>query len=110
MTIGGGFAVDGITQLQAGFDKIGTHIEQFRDLFSDLSVGQLHFGRAIGIDVDAGGLCYADSVGNLYQDLVGYTGRNQVLGDMAGSIGRGAVDLGGSFPLKAPPPCAPLPP
>jgi hypothetical protein len=110
MTIGSRLAVDRITQLEPGFDEIRPHIEQFRDLFGDLAIGQLDLGRAIGIDVDAGGLCHADSIRNLHQHFVGNAGSYEVLGDMTGSISSGTVHLGRIFTAESAAAMAPLPP
>ena len=52
---------------------------------------------SIGVDVDVDGACHTDGIADLYQDFVGHTGCNKVLGNMTSGIGSRAVYLRGIF-------------
>jgi len=57
-----------------------------------------------GLDHQRHGLGDTDCIGDLDLDPPREPGSDAVLGDPARCVGRGAVDLEGSFPLNAPPP------
>src|SRR5689334_5364839 len=97
MTISSSFAIDRVTQFQACFDEVRTHVEYFRYLLSDLAITQLNLGSTISIYINTHWLGYTDSVRNLYQYFFADTGRYQVLGNMAGSISSRTVNLGRIF-------------
>ena len=78
---------------------LGGQREMGPDELLDLVLGDL--GRAERIDHERDGLGDADGVGQLDFDLVGQAGGDEVLGDVAGHVGAGAVDLGGVLPRKA---------
>ena len=61
------------------------------DELGDRRVGEL--ARAEGVDVDAHRLGDADGVGELDLAALGQAGGDDVLGDVAGHVGGGAVDL-----------------
>ena len=54
-------------------------------------------GCAVGIYAYAYGFCNSYGICYLHQRAVGYSGRNEVLGDVARGIGCRTVDFGGVF-------------
>src|SRR6478735_5506031 len=67
VTVSSSFTVNRVTQFQALLNKVRTHIEDLANAFCDLTIGKLHFGSAIGIDVQSHWLGNTNSVRNLYQ-------------------------------------------
>ena len=64
---------------------------------SSVSLRVAQLAGAEGFDEHADGLGHADGVGELDFGLVGEAGGHDVLGDVAGNVGSGAVDLGRIF-------------
>ena len=95
VAVGCGFLVDGVAELEALLDGVGTEVEEPGDVFGYLAVAVGDVAGAVGLDVDADGLGYADGVGELDEDLVGNAGGDEVLGDVTGGVGCAAVYLGG---------------
>ena len=85
-------AVDRATEVELADDLGGVEEEDLLHRGEDLLVGDL--ARTEGVEVDAGRLRVADGVGDLQFAAFGGAGRDDVLGDPAGHVGRGTVDLG----------------
>ena len=61
------------------------------------AVSAFGFGGAVGGHEHAHRLGHADGVGHLHQHLVGHAGGHQILGDVAGGVGRRAVHFARVF-------------
>lgn len=97
VAVGGCLAVDGGAEFQALLDGVGSHVEELLYAARDLAVGHIDLGCAVGVDIEAYRLGDADGVGYLDEGTRCDAGGNEVLGDVAGSVGSRAVDLAGVF-------------
>ena len=102
--------IDGVAQFQAVFYCLGAKVEQLVNLTGNLTVAHIDVAAAISIYENIDGACHTDGVTYLHQHFVGNAGSYQILGNVAGCIAALRSTLEGSFPEKAPPPWAPLPP
>ncbi len=97
VTVGSGLLQDWAAQVQVTDDSSWAKIEVVLDDLSDLQVslsGADNTG-AIGINEDGQWVGDTDGVGQLNEDTVGQTSRDDGLGDPTGSVGSRAIDLGG---------------
>ena len=74
-------------------DALWPQIEVLDDQRRERVVG--HLPGALGCHHDAGGARHADGVGQLHQAPRREAGGDDILGDVARRVRRGAVDLGG---------------
>ena len=88
-----GLLVDRPAQVQALDDSFGRQPEVLAHERDDLLFGKL--SRSVRLDVDRDRIGDADGVRELNQRALGETGGDEVLGDVPGHVGRGAVDLRG---------------
>ena len=93
VAVSGSLLIDRVAQLQTIFDSLWTEVEELVNLLGNFAIGQLHMATPIGVDVDADGASHADSITQLHQHLIGYTGCYQVFGDVTGGIGGRTVHL-----------------
>ncbi len=91
MAIGRGRLIDGAGEIQHLTKAIGGQVKMLADQFGEGLTGQL--ARAESLHHDGGGLGHADRIGHLYLTALRQTGSHDVLGDVAGGIGRRTVDL-----------------
>jgi len=92
VAVGGGFLVDGASQIEHAGDAARAQVEMLAHQFGQLLLGQL--AGAEGVHHDGGGLGHADRIRHLDLAALGQTGRHDVLGHVARRIGSGAIDLG----------------
>ena len=85
--------VDRCTELQFLNDTAGSQVAVFPQQGDHFLVCDL--AGAIAVDTDGNRLGNADGISQLQLALVGQTGGNQVLGNVAGIVSAGAVHLGG---------------
>lgn len=83
-------------------DGAGAQVEHLVD--GALDVGHGHAFGAERVDHDGHGASHADGISHLHLAAVRQTRGHHVLGDPAGGVGRGAVDLRAVLALNAPPP------
>jgi hypothetical protein len=97
VTVSGGLLEHRSAQVKVADDSSGAEVEVVLDDLSDLSVGLLGAGHAgaVGVHEHGQGVGHTDGVGQLHKHSVGEAGGNQGLGDPAGSVGGGAIHLGG---------------
>ena len=93
VAIGGSLLVDGAAEIQVLDDLGRAHVEAIVDDGGELLLVQ-HAG-AVGVHQNGDGVGHADGVGQLNLALAAQAGGHQVLGDVAGHVGGGAVHLGG---------------
>jgi len=91
VTVGGRLAIDGTAQVQVVDDGTRAQVEHLVD--GALDVGHGHALGAERVDHDGHGASHADGVSHLHLAAVRQTRSNHVLGDPAGGVCRGAVDL-----------------
>ena len=97
VSVGGSLAHDGAAELQVADDASGAEVKVLPHNLAKLSVslaGGLLSG-AIAIDKDRKGVGDADGVTELDKSALAETGVDETLGDPAGGVGGGPVDLGG---------------
>src|SRR5690606_19599492 len=87
-----GLAVDRPAEVQVADDRGGPQVEDLVDGGADLR--DVHLLRAEALDRDADRAGDTDGVGQLNLALGGEPRRDDVLGDPAGAVSAGAVDLG----------------
>lgn len=88
----GRLQVDGPCEVELLDNDAGAHVEVVADDLDELVRG---LGRgAVGVDKDGQGLSDTDGVRQLDQGAAGKAGGDQGLGDPAGQVGGGTVDLG----------------
>jgi len=93
--VAGGRSVDWAAQVEVSDNGFRPEVkvlgnEVVKNLLVDLS-------RAKGFYGDGKGMSHTDNIGNLNLCPFGQPGGYDVLGDVAGSISGGAVNLGGVF-------------
>ena len=91
MAVGGRLAVDRAAQIEPADDGRRAEVKAVAHELRELLVG--HLAGAVGLDEDGDRMGHADGVGQLQLAGVGQTGRNEVLGDVAGHVRAAAVDL-----------------
>lgn len=89
----GSLLVDGATEVEVANDKTGAEVEVGLDDLKDLSIG-LDTG-AVGVHVEGHGVSNTNGIGDLDEGTTAELGSDEGLGDPAGSIGSGAIDLAG---------------
>src|ERR1700722_2885460 len=95
VAVGSGLPVDGSAQIQALDNALGRQREVLA-----YELGQLGFADlagAEGFDAYTDGFCHADGVGELDFGAIGQACGHNVLGDVAGNVGAGAINLGRVF-------------
>lgn len=92
MTVGGGLLVDGLLQIQCLDDFSRAKIEVLLHNLQKLLLALRR--RAVAEDGDGEGLGDTDGVGDLDQDALAEAGLDEGLGDPAGGISGGTIDLG----------------
>lgn len=97
VSVGSGFEIYGVAQVEAFFDCVWCHGEYLTDDVGDACIGKIDMCGAFGVDVKAYGLGNADGIGYLDKSAVADTGCHEVLGDMACCVSGRAVDFGGVF-------------
>jgi len=91
VAVGRGLLVDGVLQLKI-FDNLArAEVEILLDDLQKLLLALRR--RAVAKDSDGERLGNTDGVGNLDQDALAKSGLDQRLGDPAGGVGGGAIDL-----------------
>ena len=95
MAEAGGLVVDGAAEVELLDDLEGGELEVLLDEFEERFVSPAFLDGAVGLQVDGEGLGDTDGVGELDEDALAVSTSNEGLGDPAGSVGSGAVDLGG---------------
>jgi hypothetical protein len=88
----GGLNVDGAGQVKVLHDDTGTQIEVVANDLDQLVGGLV--GGTVGLNEDGEGLSDTNGVRELDKGTTGQAGVDQRLGDPAGDVGSGAVDLG----------------
>lgn len=88
----GRLQVNGTGQVELLDDDTRAHVEVLADDRDELIRGL--GGGAVGVDEDGQGLSDTDGVGQLDQGAAGKAGGDQGLGNPAGQVGGGTVDLG----------------
>ena len=92
MTVGSQLTVDGTAQVQHVNNGLRTQVE---DLFHGLCQNfVLHLAGAEGIHIDGYRMSHTNGIGQLDLALVCQAGCHNVLGNIPGCIGSGAVHLG----------------
>ena len=104
----GRLEVDGVGELELLDNDTGAEVEVVLDDLNELIRRLVR--SAIGLDEERQGLSDTDGVGKLDKRTAGQLGVDERLGDPAGEVGSGTVDLGVVLSEKAPPPWAPQPP
>ena len=94
-----GLAVDGAAQIEALDDALGGQREVLANQLGQLGFADL--AGAEGFDAHADRLGDADGVGKLDFGAIGEAGGDDVLGDIAGNVGSGAIDLGRIFAAES---------
>ena len=92
VTVLGGLEVDGAVEVEFAHDDTGSQVEVLVDDLDEL-VGR-PVGGAVGVDVDRQGLGDTNGVGELNEGTTGELGGDDGLGDPAGEVSGGTVDLG----------------
>lgn len=92
VTVLGSLSVDGTGKVKVLDDDTGTQIEVVADDLDQLVGGLV--GGTVGLDEDGEGLSDTNGVGELDKGTTGQAGLDQRLGDPAGDVGSGAVNLG----------------
>ncbi len=95
VTVGGGGAVDGASEIEAFDDAGGFGGEDLGDHDAEFFFGD--GAGAEGIDHDRDGFSDADGVGELNFAAGGEASGNDVFGDVSGHVCGGAVDFAGVF-------------
>lgn len=95
VTVGGGGAVDGASEIEAFDDTGGFGGEDLGDHEAEFFFGD--GAGAEGIDHDGDGFSDADGVGELNFAAGGEASGNDVFGDVSGHVCGGAVDFAGVF-------------
>lgn len=88
----GSLEVDGAVQVELADNDTRSHVEVVTDDLDELLRGLL--GGTVGVNVDREGLGDTNGVGQLDKGAAGKAGVDQGLGDPAGEVGSGTVDLG----------------
>ena len=91
MAVGRGLGVDRAQQVEVADDRGRAQVEDLEHGLLDLLVGDDAGAEGLDEDADRGGL--ADGVGDLRLAAAGEARGDDVLGDPAHGVGRGAVDL-----------------
>src|SRR5208282_1740664 len=99
VAVGRGFLVDGAAQVEALDDAPGGEGEVLADEFGQLGGTELAGAECVHQDADR--LGDADGVGELDFCLVGEAGGDDVFGDVAREVSRGAIHLGRVFTRKS---------
>lgn len=92
VTVSSGLLIDGTEQIELLDDDTGTEVKVLTDDLDKLLIGS--GTSAVGIDEDGEGLGNTDGVRELDQAAASELGGNERLGDPAGGVGGGTVDLG----------------
>src|SRR5699024_6465935 len=100
VAVGGGLLVDRPAQVQVGDDLAGAQVEQLPDDLAQALVADL--AGALAVHQHAHRVAHADGVGQLDVAPPGQARRHDVLGDVPGHVGGGAVHLGGVLAGEAP--------
>ena len=93
MTVGSELSVNGPGELKVADDSGRAQVEDLVYRLSKLFVG--HLAGAVGIYHNGDGTGNADCVGKLNKALICKACRDDVLGNIAGRVGRAAVYLSG---------------
>ncbi|ENN86352.1 hypothetical protein RHSP_20207 [Rhizobium freirei PRF 81] len=93
MAIGRSLGIDRLVEVEMTADAGRREVHVLADSRFDLVLGDA-LARAVQVDIDRQRLSDADSVGQLDRAAIGKAGSNDVLCEVAGSIGCGTVDLG----------------
>jgi hypothetical protein len=88
----GGLEVDWLSQIELLDDDTWSQVEVLVDDFDELVRGAVR--GTVRVDKDGERLCDTDGVGELHECAAGEFGMDKGLGNPAGEVGRGAVDLG----------------
>ena len=101
MAAAGGGGVDGVPQLQRINDALRREVEYGSDGLFQCRIIGVDRGTK-GVHFDRSGILDADGVGQLDFASLGQSSFHQVLGHVAGHVGRRAVDFGGVLPTERP--------
>ena len=93
--VAGRLTIDRSTELETLLDSIGAEIKYLVYKLSDLGIAEGDAACPIGVDEDADRLSDPDSVSELYEYFVSDASCDEVLRDVASSIGCRAVYLRG---------------
>ena len=95
--VGSGLAHDGAAELEVPDDAAGAEVEVLVDDVGELSIGLARclLGGAVGVNKDGEGVGDADGVGELDEGALAEASVDEGLGDPAGGVGGGPVDLSG---------------
>ena len=112
MAIGGGLAIDRLVEAEMRADRARGQAAQLCDAQDRRFDPVVTDGAGVvRIDIERQRLRHADRIGQLDRAARGEAGGNDVLGEIAGDIGRRTVDLGRVLAAEnAPPPCGAAPP
>ena len=75
-----------LRELEIASDRGGTQVEEQTYGVGYLGVAHVHLRRAVSVDIQRDGLCYAYGVTHLHQHLMRHTGGYQMLRDPACGI------------------------
>src|SRR4051812_3981837 len=94
MAVGGGTLIDRLIELQMLADAPWSETTKLLDTL-DCGLDRIiaNGAGAVRIDVERQRLRDADRIGKLDRATLGKTGGDDVFGEIAGDIGRGAIDL-----------------
>ena len=92
MAVGRGLGVDRLVQPEVIADAVGREVDELAERLFELAF--LDLAGAVEIDIDRERLGDADGIGELDRAAIGELGGDDVLGEIARCIGRGAIDLG----------------
>lgn len=88
----GSLVVDGLGKVELLDNDTGSHVKVGTDNVNELLSTLLR--GAVAVDVDGAGLGDTDSVGQLDKSTAAELGIDEGLGDPAGEVGSGTIDLG----------------
>ena len=95
MTVSRGFAIDRPQQIERFDDTARGQVEVLADQFHQSRFADL--AGPVGENHDRHRFGHADGIGQLHRAFVRQSGGDDILGDVAGHVGRRAVDLGRIF-------------
>mmetsp|Transcript_18712 Transcript_18712/g.46482 ORF Transcript_18712/g.46482 Transcript_18712/m.46482 type:complete len:374 (-) Transcript_18712:63-1184(-) len=100
MSIGGRLAEDGASEVQIANNGTGSEIKVLFDNLGQIGIGRSLLGGSVRVHKDRQRVVDSNRIRQLHQCPLAQSSGNQRLGDPAGGIGRGPINLGGVLARK----------